>query len=267
MIPTTTTVPTKPYNTRRGKRCNYSHMANGLPSQETQSLQPELTTKRQCRSTTITTTTTEPITTTMTTTTIADNQPVETNEVEPPVVETPPTPSPTTVSQCIKMILNGEHVNLQLHELPEATLATTAFANQLHDKTNMFYCECCHERWINMKPSRNNNQKCEECAKDRNNPPTWSHLNDMDPFHPHGYPFHLLQLTQIEEMWIVRSHVVMVCMQVAGGNVQYRGNVLNTQQNSERIFEYVPLLPSDLPRHSQSRLYVKAFKTFKTFVC
>ena len=57
-IPTTTTVPSKPYNTRRGKRRNYSCMANGLPSQETQSPQPEPTTK-WCHSTTATTTTTE----------------------------------------------------------------------------------------------------------------------------------------------------------------------------------------------------------------
>ena len=93
----------------------------------------------------------------------------------------------------------------------------------------------------------------------------------MDPFHPNGYPFHLPQLTQIEEMLIARSHVVMVCMQVAGGNVQYRGNILNIQQNSERIFKYVPLLPSDLPcfiirKPSQSVMSLrKSLQNFQDF--
>ena len=153
-------------------------------------------------------------------------------------------------------------------------LATTTFANQLHDETNMFYCEYCHERWIDMKPSRNNNWKCEECAKDRNNPPTWSHLNDMDLFHPNGYPFHLLQLTHIEEMLITHSHdVVMVCMQVAGGNVQYHGNILNFQQivsgslDTSRCYLRTYHISSSQSHLSQSHLYDNVFKTFKTFVC
>ena len=78
------------------------------------------------------------------------------------------------------------------------------------------------------------NSKCKNC----NNV---LFANDMDPFPGTGtYPFHLPKLTIIEEMLIVKTHVIMAVYRLKkSGTVVYKGNVLNVQQDNYGLLKSI----------------------------
>jgi hypothetical protein len=53
-------------------------------------------------------------------------------------------------------------------------------------------------------------------------------------------------LTQVEEMLIARVHVFMEVRQVRGQQYKYKGHVVNFLRDTGRVYNKLPLLPSDL---------------------
>ena len=121
----------------------------------------------------------------------------------------------------------------------------------------MFYCECCKERWfINHSKSKEVETICQRCQKEKKKKLYYilSEENDMDPFPwkngKGGFPSHLPVLTEIEEMLIARTHVVMKCYRLHDGavghkgQVGYKGQCLNIDQDT---YGFVKDLQESLP--------------------
>jgi len=54
-------------------------------------------------------------------------------------------------------------------------------------------------------------------------------------------------LNDIEEMFIAKVHIVMSVYCISKGNIGYKGNVLNMQQDIQSVLTQLPQLPSNLP--------------------
>ena len=96
--------------------------------------------------------------------------------------------------------------------------------NQFHTKQNQWQnkkCTTCNEQW-----------------------PTRTHINnDMDPG---SVPPCLQNMTQIEELLILRACPIMTVYHKHGGQLEYSGRVLNLPQNIQFINK-LPVNVSDLP--------------------
>merc|ERR1719221_2091740 len=68
----------------------------------------------------------------------------------------------------------------------------------------------------------------------------------MDP-KLHQLPNYLLELNDIEELFISRIHVVMKVYRLEKENAGYKGNMLNVEQDLQTALNKLPLLPSELP--------------------
>ncbi|KAF7137062.1 hypothetical protein CNMCM5793_006913 [Aspergillus hiratsukae] len=56
----------------------------------------------------------------------------------------------------------------------------------------------------------------------------------------------LPELSQIEEMLIARVHVLVQVNRIRGQQFKYKGHIVNFMRNTARVFNRLPLLPSDL---------------------
>ncbi|EDN09817.1 predicted protein [Histoplasma mississippiense (nom. inval.)] len=66
--------------------------------------------------------------------------------------------------------------------------------------------------------------------------------NNLDP----GQVPDLPSISQVEEMLIARVHVFVEIRQVRGQQYKYKGHVVNFLQDTDRIYNSLPLLPKDL---------------------
>ena len=57
----------------------------------------------------------------------------------------------------------------------------------------------------------------------------------------------LPKLTDIEEMFIARVHVVMKVYRLSKGAIGCQGNMLNMEQDVVPVFNKLSLLPEDMP--------------------
>ena len=100
---------------------------------------------------------------------------------------------------------------IELHDHPEMRRAQLDFLNKCEKKV-MEFCECCKERWWDLK--LNEEDVCKRCLNQRNDPKNGIALmssdNNMDPFPPE-VPSNLPTLTYIEESLIAKVQVVMKC--------------------------------------------------------
>ena len=89
-----------------------------------------------------------------------------------------------------------------------------------------------------MNKSIPNGHECNDCIRSRNKNGfgvrIMSRENDMDPGHDNILMHDLPVLTEIEEMFISRVHVVMQAYRLKGGRMGYKGNVLNIEQDVKK---------------------------------
>ena len=102
-----------------------------------------------------------------------------------------------------------------------------------------------------MNKSIPNGHECNDCIRSRNKNGFGVRImsceNDMDPGHDNILMHDLPVLTEIEEMFISRVHVVMQAYRLKGGRMGYKGNVLNIEQDVKKTLETLPLSPNQLP--------------------
>jgi hypothetical protein len=70
--------------------------------------------------------------------------------------------------------------------------------------------------------------------------------NEMDPGPVPTQLTGEYALTQVEQMLIARVHCFVEVRQVRGSQFRYRGHVVNFLNNTGKVYNRLPLLPSDL---------------------
>jgi len=156
-----------------------------------------------------------------------------------------------TMYEYLENIKNGIKPNTELHCHPEIIRIQESF-NELIFKHKVHYCQYYHERWYDLKGSysESNIFECDLCKKTLANETISVHLysdeNNMDPKLYLIYN-HLPKLNDIEEMFISRVYVVMSVYRLSKGNIGYKENVLNMQQDVQAVLTKLPQLLSDLP--------------------
>ena len=114
------------------------------------------------------------------------------------------------------------------------------------------YCQHCKHRWFDVRPGKTCDSECFHCDKQRRDKDVavrkFAADNDMDPV-PDGqdYPWHLPQLSEIEEMLIAQVHVIMKCYRLQNGSIGYKGQVLNMEQDVQGMVNSLPLRPETAP--------------------
>ena len=105
-------------------------------------------------------------------------------------------------------------------------------------------CSRCRQRWFNMDLP---DGVCSNCRKaDRGQgQAVWlfSALNNMQP---DEMPPMLPELTQVEEILILRVHVFLEVRLIRGQQYRYQGHVVHFLRDIGRVYDELPLLPTDL---------------------
>jgi len=103
-------------------------------------------------------------------------------------------------------------------------------------------CIRCNEKWFEMHLIDGVCQTCRQIDKKGG-----IHLYTPENKADVGLvPGHLPKLTEIEEMLIARVHVHVQVWQVKGQQYKYKSHVVNFMQNTAKIYDRLPLLPTDL---------------------
>ncbi len=104
-------------------------------------------------------------------------------------------------------------------------------------------CVRCNEKWFDMK--LNSEQICKRCiARERSEKhPLFTECNHLDVG---SVPEHLSELTQVEEHLIARLHVHIQVWQIKGQQFKYKSHVVTFMQNTPKVYDKLPLLPSEL---------------------
>ena len=84
---------------------------------------------------------------------------------------------------------------------------------------------------------------CMPCKQD----PTQKKFTAENNMDPGVVPDELKDLTYIEQMLIAQIHPVVSLYKIQGGQIAYKGNVINFRQNIESYTTVLPHAPSDLP--------------------
>ena len=121
------------------------------------------------------------------------------------------------------------------------------FYNSL-DQLERTTCDICNEIGFDMKIQIWDSQnECGRCRTDRKKhsdmPPLFGATNDMDPG---AVPSHLPSLSIAEELLIAWAHVLMDYRRIKGCQYKYSGHVVNFMQNTAKIINRLPSLPSEL---------------------
>ena len=91
----------------------------------------------------------------------------------------------------------------------------------------------------------NSEQICKRCvAWERSGKhPLFTRSNclDVDPV-----PEHLSELMQVEEHLIARLHVHIQVWQIKGQQFKYKSHVMTFMQNTPKVYNKLPVLPSEL---------------------
>ena len=117
----------------------------------------------------------------------------------------------------------------------------------------MFYCRFCKERWFDKEQAEKGLVgECKTCFSQRTDKKGSKHRlyakeNDADPVPNDNYPFHLPKLQPTEHQLIAQAHVIMRAYRMEKGNLGYKGQCLNMQQNVQQFIESLPTKVEDLP--------------------
>ena len=116
------------------------------------------------------------------------------------------------------------------------------------DQMRRTQCNVCNEVGFEMQIHEFQGQSiCARCKRDAKAHPgevsLWGADNDMDP---HPVPDHLPSLTIAEELLITRAHVLVNCCRVKGCQYKYSGHVISFMQNTAKVINRLPSLPSEL---------------------
>ena len=117
----------------------------------------------------------------------------------------------------------------------------------------MFYCRFCKERWFDKEQAEKGLAgECKTCFSQRTDKKGSKHRlyakeNDADPVPNDNYPFHLPKLQPTEHQLIAQAHVIMRAYRMEKGNLGYKGQCLNMQQNVQQFIESLPTKVEDLP--------------------
>lgn len=130
----------------------------------------------------------------------------------------------------------------ELHTQPWVQAAM----NDFHSKWEHRLCTVCHELWptqVCLKDKESTYQ-CTRCKRDKKEPKVYSVENNM---HPGVVPLCLQNLTQVEEMLIARACPIMCVFHKHGGQLGYKGHVVNLPQNIQGFLDTLPASVNDLP--------------------
>ena len=110
----------------------------------------------------------------------------------------------------------------------------------------------------------NSERICKRCvARERSEKcPLFTERNCLDVG---SIPEHLSELTQIEEHLIARLHVHIQVWQVKGQQFKYKSHVVTFMQNTAKVYNKLPLLPSDLNVSCSEPLRSVRFNTIINF--
>ena len=104
-------------------------------------------------------------------------------------------------------------------------------------------CVRCNEKWFDMK--LNSEQICKRCiARERSE--KRSLFTDCNHLNVGSVPEHLSELTQVEEHLIAQLHIHIQVWQIKGQQFKYKSHVVTFMQNTPKVFNKLPLLPSEL---------------------
>ncbi len=116
------------------------------------------------------------------------------------------------------------------------------FHNCLANDTMELYQRCRH-RWFGLDLR---NGVCSQCRyRDRNNI-SLTFFSAENKLALDLVPSDLQELTQIEEMFIVRVHIYMQVMSIRGAQYKYSGHMVNFFRNIGTMYSQLPRLPEEL---------------------
>lgn len=138
-------------------------------------------------------------------------------------------------------------------------------------------CSVCLEHWYDMKIKiQDSVATCARCRvrdKTQNGQERVALMSAANNMDPGPYPAYLPALTQVKEMLIARAHVAIQIRRIRGHQYQYSGHVVHFMQNTAKITNQLPWLPSELDililkpagaTESENSLYHRQFqKDFK----
>ena len=175
--------------------------------------------------------------------------------------DTPPTPSPPTPSPLTPILPPSAH-SLPPESPHPATpnpLMQPALEESEWELVEKFYnelgkvkrevCDICNEIGFNMQlePLDGYEHACKRCRRQHQNHPDLVHLysagNLMDPG---PVPDYLPKLSEVGQAIISLVHVAMKYYRFRGEQFKYSGHILNFEQNTPKIVQNVPALPSEI---------------------
>jgi hypothetical protein len=111
------------------------------------------------------------------------------------------------------------------------------------EQVKMESCSRCKERWFSLNLKDETCHACFLWDKGNKTPFLMSADNEMDP---REIPAYLPELTQVEEMIIAWSHVQIMVHRYYGHQYHYLGHCVSFMQNTMKIVDMLPNLPSEL---------------------
>jgi ATP-dependent DNA helicase PIF1 len=145
-------------------------------------------------------------------------------------------------------VLVDEERNSDINTIPQS--ATTISEEEIQmlndfrkemDDLHYELCNVCNERIPSMPMMVEG--VCKRCYKDKNEIKKFSSENNMDPG---DIPDELKSLSEIEEMLIAQVCTVISVYRLRGGQLGYRGNVINFNQDIHEFITRLPRNPSSL---------------------
>ena len=198
----------------------------------------------------------------------------------------PPPPPPPTCREILQSIYKNEGtLGIDtISDHPHIVLQQQSFAQKMGQiKRSLFYCNFCKERWFEgSKPGQFDasagTYECSTCLKTKTEGVRvrkFASDNDMNPYpeldpnatvdfppntharadipiftHPDGTRERLPKLSMVEMMLISRVFIIQKVYRLSGGNLGYKGQVLNMEQDLSSFtepFTSLPHSPADLP--------------------
>jgi len=155
-----------------------------------------------------------------------------------------------SIKEWLNTIKSSSSPPISFDQHPTTKILQNKYNDFIYNQS-IYHCHYCKERWYDFDGEYDNNIfKCKKCINDRkknfNQIGTFSSKNDMDP--KIDLMYHLLpELNNIEEMFIARVQPVMKVFRLEKGRIDYKGNVLNMEQDLQPDLDKLPLIPSQMP--------------------
>ena len=164
-----------------------------------------------------------------------------------------------SIHEILTRVANGETLpeGFRLEDHPFAVQTNLKFLEEIFDNTKDWYhCPCCKERGPHVKEATGpqaRDDECANCLKSRKasgdlNCRPLSKANDMDPY-PDGYCFGDIPTpTTMELQLVARGIAYFKAYRLTGnGDIAYKGNVCNFEQDLVMFVDQLPLRINQLP--------------------